>query len=236
MFQIDLALDLARFILVYVVYGIYAFSYIFLAYKILKRNFSRLNFLLAGFYISGALGVIINFIYVFIYHQLIVIILYSLTFYFLCLSLFFLLMFIIVLKKSEKFISKGIQIIMFILFSIGVMSLFFLTEGVVINESTGWKPVWSLSFTIGSLILCNITAIIPTIYYSLKIYRQFSDPNLKRKWKYFLIGLLGYLFLYYGNTINLYLAVPMIRNIWGYLSMLSLPFLLSIYYGVGRSF
>ncbi|MBD3227072.1 MAG: hypothetical protein GF329_02705 [Candidatus Lokiarchaeota archaeon] len=234
MYQIHLALDLARIVLVYVVYGIYGGSYLFMASKILRRNLNRLSSLLGAFYISSGIGVIFNFIYTFIYIEFIVLILYYITVSLLLLSLIFLFLFIFTLKKSEDIVTLRIILGIIIIYLIFVLSICFIPNGVRINESTQWKPVWSLNFTIFVLIIGDL-AIIPTIYISFRTYQQFSDTILKKKWKYFLIGILGYFFLFYGNVINLFLNNPLIRQTWSYISILSLPFVYLIYNSIGKS-
>ncbi|MFO7797112.1 MAG: hypothetical protein ACQERB_08140 [Promethearchaeati archaeon] len=234
MYQIHLALDLARIILVYIVYGGYAISYLFMTLKILRRNPTRLSYLLGGFYINSGLGVIFNVIYTLIYIESVVIILYYITISFLSLSLIFLFLFIFTLTKSEKIVSLRVIIIIFIIYFISVVLICFIPNGVIINETNNWKPIWSLEFFIFVLIIGN-TAILPTLYYSFKMYQQFSDTILKKKWKYFLVGILGYFFLFYGNCINLVLNNPLIRQIWSYASILSLPFVYLIYISIGKS-
>jgi len=234
LYQIHLALDLARIILVYIVYGGYAISYLFMSFKILRRNPNRLSYLLGGFYINSGLGVIFNIIYTLIYIESVVIILYYITIFFLFLSLIFLFLFIFALRKSEKLVNLRFMIIIFIIYLCLVLSTFFIPNGVIINETNNWKPVWSVEFFIFVLIIGNV-AILPTLFYSIKTYQQFSDIILKNKWKYFLVGILGYFFLFYGNCINLVLNNHLIRQVWSYMSILSLPFVYLIYTSIGKT-
>lgn len=229
-----LALDLARIILVYVVYGIYGISFFFMAFKILRRNPNRLSYLLGGFYLSSGLGVIFNFIYTLIYVEFVVLVLYYVTISFLTLSLLFLFLFIYTLKKSEQVVTIKILISFILIYSLAVILLWYIPKGVIINESTNWKPVWSALFFLFVFIIGNF-AIIPTLYYSIRMYQQFSDSILKKKWKDFLIGILGYFFLFYGNVIILYLNNPLARQIWSYMSILSLPFVYLIYNSIGKT-
>jgi hypothetical protein len=105
---------------------------------------------------------------------------------------------------------------------------------VKISAATDWRPIWSFTFFISVFIIGNF-AIIPTFYYSIRMYLQFSDMILKKKWKYFLIGIMGYFFLFYGGIIMLVWGDPLVRQIWSYMSILSLPFVYLIYNSIGKT-
>ncbi|MFX0012480.1 MAG: hypothetical protein ACFE9R_19355, partial [Candidatus Hermodarchaeota archaeon] len=83
-----------------------------------------------------------------------------------------------------------------------------------------------------STVLSSVFAILPTIFYSISLYNKFEHKQLKKRWKYFIIGIFAYFFLYYGTSISNTLADPTFRLAW---SLISLPTLISlyfIYYGV----
>ena len=219
-------LDIARFIQIFLVQGLIGFFFLIIAFRILRREAKGLSLILSFFYLSTTVGVVINIIYAFIYIEVIVFILHFLTYFFLCLSLMFLLIFVLVLMKSEKVITKKIQIFLLIIFSIGIASFLFIPGGITINQTTNWKPEWSWPFLSYSFIICSLV-IITTIIYSIRLYLRFKHLELKKKWKYFLIGMFSYYFVYYGTSISNTLADPTFRIIW---SILSLPTLISLYF------
>ena len=227
-------MDLARFLQVFVVQGFTGFFFLFIWFKIIKRESSGLNLILSNFYLFVAIGVVINIIYVTIFDELIVLILHFMTFYFLSLSLMFLLIFTLVLFKSEEIVTIRKQLILIFVYSVLFFGLCFIPNGIDINEATAWKPEWSWPFFFYSITLSSIIAIGPTIYYSLKIDRSFRFDNLRKKWRYFLIGIGGYFFLYYGTSLSNTLADPMFRLIWSFLSLPCLASTYFIYYGVAK--
>ena len=227
-------MDLARFIQVFIVQGFAGFFYLFVWFKILKREARGLNLILSNFYLFVAAGVIMNIIYVNIFNETIVHILHFITYYLLCLSLVFLLIFVLVLLKSENVITIQRQIILVLVFSILMFGLWFIPNGITINASTSWKPEWSWFFFFYSITVCSAFTIGPTIYYSLKIDRSFKFKDLKRKWRYFLIGIGGYFFLYYGTSLSNTIADPTFRLIWSFLSLPCIASLYFIYYGVAK--
>jgi hypothetical protein len=227
-------MDLSRFLQVFVVQGFIGFFFLFIGLKVLKRETKGLNLILSLFYFLSALGVIINIIYVNIFVEDIVRFLHFLTYFTLCLSLIFLLLFVLLLYKSDRIITLKVQLAILMIFSGFLISMWFIPGGIVINETTSWKPDWSWPFFIYSVIVCSSLAIIPTIYFSFKIYSSFKHDILKKRWKYFIIGILVYFFLYYGTSLSNTLADPTFRLIWSLISLISLVSLYFIFYGVAK--
>lgn len=220
-------MDIARFIQIFLVQGLAGLFYLFIAYRILKKDNQSLNRVLSSFYICVAFAVILNIIYAFIFIEEVVYILHVTTYYLLCFPLIFLLVFVLILLKSDVFFTRKYQFILIIAFGIMLMGLWLIPNGVVINESTNWKPDWSWTYLLYSITVCSLFAIIPTIVLSIKLYQKFEYKELKNKLKYFLLGISGYFFLYFGTSISNTLNDPMFRLIW---SLLSLPALVSLYF------
>ena len=227
-------MDLARFIQVFIVQGLSGFFFLFVWYKIIKRENSSLNLILSNFYLFVAVGVIINIIYTNIFNEFIVLVLHFTTYFFLSLALIFLLIFTLILLKSEEVITIQKQILLILVFSVLFFGLWFIPDGINISESTAWKPEWSWPFFFYSITVSSILAIIPTIYISLKIDKSFRFDNLRKKWRYFLAGIGGYFFLYYGTSLSNTLADPTFRLIWSFLSLPCLASTYFIYYGVAK--
>ena len=232
--MIFLVTDIARFIQVFLVQGLAGLFYLFIAYKILKRETKGLNLILSSFYICVGFAVIINVIYTFISVEIIVYVLHILTTYLLCFSLIFLLLFVLILYKSDKVITRKIQRIFIIIFGALLLGFWFIPNGVAINQTTNWKPEWSWAFLTYSFIICSGITIAPTLLFSIKLFLKFEYKELKKKWKYFIIGICAYFFLYYGTSISNTIADPSFRFIWSILSLPSLITLYFVYYGVAR--
>jgi hypothetical protein len=227
-------MDVARFLQIYIIQGGFAFFFFYMGILVLKRAKKRPNLYLSSFYLSTAIGGLINIIYANIFIETVVYVLHFITYYVLCYSLVFLLIFtLIILKPIDKFKTR-IQITLLIIVGILLLGLLFIPNGIQINQSTNWKPSWSWSFFIYSIILCSTVLIIPTSYYSVRIYSKFENQHLKKKWKYYLIGVLGYFFLYYGTSFSNTLNNDSFRLIWSIISLPTLISLFLIYYGVGR--
>jgi len=228
-------MDIARFIQIFLVQGLAGLFYLFIAYKILKRERKGLNLILSSFYICVAFAVILNVVYAFIYVEEVVYILHVTTYYLLCFPLIFLLVFVLILLKSEEIFTPKLQLILIVVFAALLVGLWLIPNGVTINENTNWKPDWSLMYLLYSFTVCSLFAIFPTIYLSIKLYRKFEYKALKKKLKFFLIGIIGYFFLYFGTSISNTLNDPTFRIIWSLLSLPTLVSLYFVYFGVAKN-
>ena len=226
-------MDFARFIQVYLVQGGFALFFLYMAYIVLKRGKKHLHLYLSSFYLTTAIGGILNIIYANIFDVTLVYIMHFLTYYLFCFSMVFLLLFTLILIKPTEKIKIKFQLVLLVIFGLLILGLLFIPNGIIIDESTNWKPDWSWIFFTYSIIVCT-SMILPNLYYSIKIYTKFENEYLKKKLKYFLIGISAYFFLYYGTSFSNTLNNDTFRFIW---SLISLPTLISlylIYHGVGR--
>ncbi len=191
------------------------------------------------FFFSVALGIIANVIYASISIpslEFAVKFLHILSFYLFTLAQVFLLTFNLMLLKSEGVFDTSKQLIMIGVYAALLSLMFFvgILGGVKINESTGWKPEWSLVFLLTVFFICIPSLIVPVFYFSFQIYVKFESEVLKKKWKYFMIGVILYFLMWFGTSVTNHLAEQVIRDIWTYISFISLLSTYTIYYGVGK--
>jgi uncharacterized membrane protein len=82
--------------------------------------------------------------------------------------------------------------------------------------------------------VASIGAVIPTIYYSIRIYYEMEDPNLRKRWLYFIIGVIGLFIYMYGVFTTDLFNNQMLRFIWSLISLTIIIWIYLMYYGVGR--
>ena len=240
-------MDPARILQVYVAQGAVCVIFLVLASLILNRGRQRLNLILSGSYFTVAIGLtinivyaslpMINIVYTFLTNpqlELIVLILYYMTLFFLFLYPAFLLCFILILLKSEKIITTSKQIIIILVYAVILSCMVFIPNGVEINASTDWKPVWSWFLFI--YVMGVVTLVfIPSLYFAVKIYKKFEEEQIRKKWRYFLIGLIGLYIFAFGTLFSNALNIQTFRTIWSIISLiLVLISPVSIYLGVGK--
>jgi len=199
-----------RIITIYVAQGLVCAWFAYLAYKILKRDRKRLNIIFAGFYLSAVIGLIFNFIYGPIANEGVILVLNYLTNFGIFYSPVFLIVFDLILLKSEKVITSSKQLLIFIGIGIFMASMIFFVItpdwGVSLNEDTDWSPEWHLPFFLYLIIGESLFLLLPIFYLSFKIYNKFEDEQLKQKWKYFIFGFCALIIFMYGIFISNFLA------------------------------
>ena len=231
-------LTLTRIFTIYIAQGIVWAVFLFLAIKILRRDKKRLNVIFAGFYISPVIGFSINFIYGPLTDQAIVLFLNFLTNFGIFYSPIFLVVFDLILLKSEKVINTAKQAIILVVFGVVMFGMFFFLitpgYGVTLNPSTNWSPEWSFPFFM-YLVSAELVVTIAILYLSLVIYKKFEDQTLKQKWKSFIYGFFCLIVFMYGIFISNLLGIPIFRTIMGLIGIiLAIISAFLIYRGVGK--
>lgn len=229
-----------RFLTIYIAQGLLFVFFLFLAYKILKRDRKRLNIIFSMFYLFPVFGTLINFIYGPLDNPEIVVVLNFLTNFGYFFAPIFLVVFDWILLKSEKVVTTTKQLLVLIIYGIAMFGMFILLffpgYGVVINASTNWSPVWSPFFFLYVVLVETVGAIIPIYYLSIQIYKKFEDRVLQKKWKFFIYGFTALVIFMYGIFISNFLNNATFRLIMGIVGLiLALGGGYMIYYGVGRS-
>jgi len=238
------AMSLTRILTVYVAQGIVCFFFLFLAYKILKRDRKRLNIIFAGFYISPVIGFIVNFISGPLTDETLVLALNFITNFGIFYSVIFLVVFDLILLKSEKIINTTKQLAIFTLYGIALFSMIFFVfvpgMGVEMalgatGEAPDWSPHWMLPFFLYVVVIESVFAVGPSLYFSYLIYKKFEDEELRKKWKLFIIGFCCLSIFMYGIFISNYLNNPTFRLVMGATGLiLAIASGYLIYTGVGR--
>ena len=223
-------IEWTRIFLIVIIQFVSGVFFLWLAYKILKRNKSRLTIILSSFYISVAIGLILNVIYL----PLKISILYAIMFFLFSFGQIFLVIFLINLNKMGGEFSLKKDLIVIFSYAFILFLLLNFPGGITINEDTNWKPVFSWAFLISSYMFYTCFINIPTIILTIKIYKKFEDKNLKKKLKFFFIGINGFLCVYYGTLLYVTWDDPLFRAIWSVLSLIVIPLGFLIYYGIGK--
>ncbi len=217
-----------------VVQLISCFIFLFISYKILSRNRNRLAITGSSFYIIITTSFILNIIYFPLTVNPLVYVLHLISVYLIFLSLVFLVIFNLTLLKSENIVTRTKQLIHIILYGILLFIILLFPGGITIDESTNWRPEWSWSLFIILYIFLTITIIIPFFYLSKKLYNTIQDDFLKKRWKLYILGFCGLIFILYGFILYNTWNEPIFRAIWSIVVLLLIPSAILIYYGIGR--
>ncbi|MFX0007333.1 MAG: hypothetical protein ACFFA7_15295 [Promethearchaeota archaeon] len=230
-------LTITRILTIYVVQGLICAWFLYLAYRILKRDRKRLNIIFSGFYLSAAIGLIFNFIYGPIAYVPAVLFLNYLTNFGSFYAPIFFVVFNLILLKSEKIVTPAKQLMIFIGYGIYMFCMiFFVLAGPDWGvQLINWTPVWALPFFLYVFLGVTVIAIIPLLFLSFQIYKKFEDEQLKKKWKFVIygsIGLIGFMYaIFFSNWLNIDIVRWIVLPIGIVLAAISGYWM---YIGVGR--
>lgn len=122
-----------------------------------------------------------------------------------------------------------------IILTYAIINLFVLSIPGSITFNVG-IPAYSWVFLIITYIIFTLGTVIPTIVFSIKLYNTFEDKTLKRKLKYFFIGVIGMCFAFYGLMLYNTWFDSIFRSIWTIVVFfIVIPSMFLIYYGIGQN-
>jgi len=237
--QLMILLTIGRILTVYGAQGVILAVFFYLAIRILLRDRKRLNVIFAGLYLSPAIGILFNWIYAPLTDVPIVQLFNFFTNFGTIYAPIFIVVFDLILLKSEKIISTSKQLAILIAYGIVVLCMgFFLLIpgfGVTINAGTDWTPVWSIPFFVYVVLVLTCCATIPALYFSIKIYQKFEDEVLKKRWRFFIYGFIALMTFMYAIFVSNTLANADFRLIIGVIGIiLALLGAFLMYFGVGK--
>jgi len=218
-----------------------ALMFLYLAYKLLKRNKHRPTITFSLFYLVVAFGLIFNAILLLVRtfnpeNIILIYILYFLTSYPLIFSFIFLLTFIISILKLETTFTVKTQILIVLIYGIINVFVYLFPGGIFLEESLGWRPVYSWIFSIFLYIFFTFSIVIPTLIYSSRLMRMFVAKDLKRRLRLFIFGIYGMYITFYGAILYNTWQEPFYQTLWSILAfILMVTSAFFIYYGIGQN-
>lgn len=209
-----------------------------LAVKILKRKRILMTYILSIFYFLLGLAMFVNIIYLLLTPsqlELLLYFLYYLTIYLIIFSFIFIVFFNIQLNQPEPTITIRRQIFYITIYGFGCFFLLLYPEGIKLGSSTDWIPIFSWGFLITAYTFFTIIIVIPTTFLLIKLYDKFQAKDLKKKFRYFMIGIIGMLITLYGTILYNTWQDPIFKAIWNVLVVILLiPSGILIFIGTGQ--
>ncbi|MBD3212283.1 MAG: hypothetical protein GF311_06710 [Candidatus Lokiarchaeota archaeon] len=229
--------EILRFIQIYIVQlSVGGILFILMAILILRRSTKKLNQIVAMFFISIALSTIVNVVYAPLRISVLMELLNILAYFLFNWAMVYLLLLNLLILRSTKLINSKIQIALIVIWTIILVGLFpiGLLDGVRIDGTTNWRPVWNLLFLLYGLGTGLFCMVIPTIYYSIKVYKSLGVDELEKRWRLFIAGMLFYYIIWAGVSIVNFVADEIIRTIWGAILLISFSAIYILYYGIAK--
>ncbi len=203
--MISQQIDFSRILVVFVGGNFVTLLFLFLAYKIMKRNPIKTGYLFGLYYICIAIAGLLNQVYILIFVESVVVFLNYIVNLFVIISPSILLASQILLFYRYNYKRYILAVIIFVLIEIITITILtFNFSGVNINKNTYWRPLWSLLFYVIVLIFLFIPNFFNIIIAkkTLKSIPLGDTYHIKR-WKYYMIGTIGaYTYLIFLITSN----------------------------------
>ncbi|MHA1273448.1 MAG: hypothetical protein ACTSQP_09895 [Promethearchaeota archaeon] len=230
-------MDLIRFLCIYVDFMFICILFLYIGFKILKRDkSSEVNQLFFLFFFFISLGFIINFIYAPIVDEsltTLVVFMCKLVVFCVIYSLSFIILAIRLLEPNKEISSRN-KILFFSFYGLICLSLFFIPKGITIKIIQGEYqefPIYNLYFAITgiSIVLFGISIFL---YYARRLFIKFNNPIFIKKLKFIVYGVCFFYSLVIITLISNYLNIYTLRFYFLIISNLMIPSILSIYIGI----
>ena len=226
--------DFSRLIIVFASQGILIVLFSILAFKIIKRNRTRPHLALVLFYILLSLGFFLNIVYVLLAptnDPILLRTVYVFSVFFIAFSFVFNLLFIIILLSLEFSTRRLVAIVL--VYGAVCLSIYLIPEGITFSPT--WVPTYSFALFIVLYIYFTVFMTIPTLYYSVRLYRTFEAENLKKRLRLYLIGFIMIIGAIYGAIYFITTDNQLFKSIYGVFALIfEVTAALLIYYGLGR--
>jgi len=236
-----LQIPASREFFIFIIQPIAIFFFLYVAFRILRRNKNPITLTLSTFYILTAIGFTLNIVMVILTLtifkiEFLILLIYFFTIYLILLAPIFLLVFILHLLYSAPSLSKKKKWIYIIIYGTLCLIIILLPNNIILNESTNWSPIYSWGFLIVLYIFYTCSIFIPTTVNLIRLNRLFKNKDLKKKLRIFTLGIMGNLSTLYGVILYNTWHDPQYRVVWSAISLVLVPlsgFL--IYYGIGQN-
>jgi len=230
--------EFIRLILIFIPQPLIGVLFYVLAFRVLKRERSLPLLTMVTFYLLIGSGFFLNMVYYiafnfmsgWILYFLYYVVFFLLTFPIVCIPLFILTL----LKTKEQFSHIRYAIYMLVFGFICIISLF-LPDSITFSLTTG-SPTYDIWLSVATMLNFTLLILIPTLYYSRKLYKSFSAPDLKKKLKPIIIGFTIILFSLYGTILFNSIDNLIFKSVWALfviVSFILVGFL--IYIGLGKN-
>jgi len=195
-----LQLDFPRFLFTYFVGTLTIISSIFFIYKILKRKKMSLSLFIIMSSFTNMISMILNMVYIHIFNIEFRILLYKIMIFSFFFGIYFVLFFSYQIY-SEMNLDKRNAVL-----SIGIYSLLLFLilsdeSSIIMNSHTNWNANWNPFSLISLFFLILLMFYMPFLNYSIKTLKKFRMQQLKKRWKFYVTGISGTIWVVFGGIL-----------------------------------
>ncbi|MCP4763195.1 MAG: hypothetical protein GY870_15590 [archaeon] len=223
---------MAMSLILWVVYSCLIALFLILGISILRRNSGkRLNQSFFIFLFLIACSLVVNIIYRVLENPSFNILGNTIVIFLTMFSLIFLLLFNIIIWKSDKILKDKYKIIMISIWGILCAVLFLIPEGVTWTADD--NPKWSDLFFLYGVLISQILYVC-ALFVNLQIYKGFEDKKLKIKYLWTILAVILFDWFILGNFIANWLDDSGFRSIFSITALVAIPAGILLYRGVKK--
>ncbi len=225
--------DIVRLLLVYFVKGFIGVFFLFLAFKLVKRDKSRLTLNISTYFLTGSIALILNAIqiplriYDFSYAF------YYIIIYLIAIAPAFLIFYELDLLDVKNRWSIRKQFIVFIIYSVVIVLILFFVQGITFQPADNiWIPFWSWELFLTLVLFISLGYIVPNFILCYLVIRRFKQNWLKKRLITLVVSNNGLLFILIGTALYNTWNNATYSYIWPFLAMSFIPLSIMLYYSI----
>lgn len=231
---INLNFNWTRYFLVFILQSLLVFTFIFFAYKVLKRKINKSTLYLAIFFLIESGAGIINIIYIGLEFNYLVVFLFHLSYFIFFFGLFFFLLFLLSFFEEEFNITFKKLTIIAAIYIISIILILNFPGGISFKINETWRPNWNWTFLFVLYIFITIFYTIPILFFSYRLFKYIQFESFRERVKFFLIGTCLLIFQMYGLVLYNTWNNEIYRIFWFFFSILNIASPIFLYLGVGK--
>jgi len=192
--------EFSRIIIIFFSQSFIIVVFCILGFKLIKRKRERAQIALFLFYIILSFGLILNIAFVLLTptnNEVLLRTLYIFSSFFIAFPFVFNVLFLNILLKMEEVFTLGKMAVIVVVYGVVCFSLYLVPEGIVF--SSNWVPTYSFPLFIVLYIYFTVFMTVPTVFYSIRLYRLVRAQNLKKRYQLYMIGIVIMLATIYGG-------------------------------------
>jgi len=232
---INLDFNWTRYFLVFIFQSLVVFTFIFFAYKMLKRKITKSSLSLAIFFLIESSAGIINMIYIVLEFSYLVIFLFHLSYFLFFFGLYFFLLFLISFFEEQFRITYKKLTIIAAIYIVAIIIVLNFPGGINFKINGTWRPNWNWNFLFVLYIFITIFYTVPILFFSYRLLKYIQFEGFKKRMKFFLIGTCLLIFQMYGLVLYNTWNNEIYRIFWFLLTIFNISSPLFLYLGVGKN-
>ena len=204
-------------------------SVLFFAYNLLKKANNKLTITSSAFFICWAGGYMLPAIFFFVQINPFSFVIYNLAIFIINLAHAFLVLF----AYNDRF--SKIEALYLVVYGILAILVLLIPFGISYSLETNWVPIFSWLFSIVMLSVYTIIALLPMLYYIIRLKKAIYEGIVKKKLNYLFVGLIWMILIQYPVALyNTWIDNQIYRAFWSVFTYFNIIAFVLIFFGTRK--